>query len=64
MFRVFGPIVFLLLFALWLYTIVSVIKTPDHMYRAGTQVVWLLAVILVPMVGVPLYWILGSPQTR
>lgn len=62
MFRAFGPLVGLGLIALWVYTIVNVVRTPDHTYRAGNQVVWLLVVILVPFVGVPLYWILGAPQ--
>jgi hypothetical protein len=54
----------ILLVALWIRTIVLVIRTPDGAYRAGNQVVWLLVVILVPFIGVPLFYILGAPETR
>jgi hypothetical protein len=59
--RAIVPLVIIFLIALWVRTIIDIIKTQDYQYRAGNQVVWLLVVILVPVVGVPLYWILGSP---
>ncbi len=62
--RFFGLIVVVLLIALWVRTIIDIIRTQDYSYRAGNQVVWLLVVILVPFIGVPLYWILGAPQRR
>lgn len=64
MVRLFGPIVAIVLIALWVWTISSVIRTQDYQYRAGNQIVWLLLVIFLPFIGVPLYWILGAPQTR
>lgn len=64
MFRLFGPLVGLVLLVVWGFTIANIIRTGEHGYRAGNQIVWLLVVILVPVVGVPLYWILGAPQTR
>ncbi len=64
MFRLFGPLFGIAILVLWALTIASIIRTPDHAYRAGNQIVWLLVVILAAPVGVPLYWILGSPQTR
>jgi hypothetical protein len=64
MFRFGGPFVLIILLVLWAFTIASVVRTPDHAYRAGNQIVWLLVVILVPIIGVPLYWVLGAPQTR
>lgn len=62
MIKLVVPIVIILLFLVWIRTIVTIIKTPDLTYRAGNQIVWLLVVILIPFVGVPLYWILGAPQ--
>jgi len=62
LFRSVGPLVLLGLLALWVITLASIVRTPDHAYRAGSQIVWLLVVILVPFIGVPLYWILGAPQ--
>lgn len=63
MFRLLAPLILVLLIALWAFTIANVIRTPDHSYRAGNQLVWLLVVILVPFIGVPLYWIMGAPET-
>jgi hypothetical protein len=64
MIRFLGLIVFVLLIGLWVRTIIDIVRTQDYQYRAGNQVVWLLVVILVPIIGVPLYWILGAPQRR
>lgn len=64
MIRFVGLIVVILLIALWVRTIIDIIRTQDYQFRAGNQVVWLLVVILVPLVGVPLYYILGAPERR
>jgi hypothetical protein len=61
-FRLLLPLIGLLLIALWVRTIIDIIKNQDYRFRAGNQVVWLIVVILVPFVGVPLYWILGAPD--
>jgi len=63
-FRLVAPLVGIGLLVVWALTIANVIRTPDHAYRAGNQIVWVLVVIFVPIIGVPLYWILGAPQTR
>lgn len=62
MFRLLIPLVVIFLFALWVRTIIDIIKNQDYRFRAGNQVVWLIVVILVPIIGVPLYWILGAPD--
>ena len=62
LFRALLPILAILLIALWVRTIIDIIKNQDYRFRAGNQVVWLIVVILVPFVGVPLYWILGAPD--
>ena len=64
MIRFLGLIVVILLIGLWVRTIIDIVRTPDYQYRAGNQVVWLLVVILVPLVGVPLYYVLGAPERR
>ena len=64
MIRALPLLVAILLFALWVRTIMLIVRTPDHAYRTGNQVVWLLVVILVPFIGVPLYYILGAPAPR
>jgi hypothetical protein len=62
-FRLF-PILVIILIAIWVRTIIDIIKQQDYAFRAGNQVVWLLVVILVPFIGVPLYWVIGAPQAR
>ncbi|MGH2783739.1 MAG: PLDc N-terminal domain-containing protein [Actinomycetota bacterium] len=62
MFRLLVPLVVIFLIALWVRTIIDIIKNQDYRFRAGNQIVWLIVVILIPFVGVPLYWILGAPE--
>ena len=64
MVRLGGGLFFLLLIGVWVITIASVIRTPDGGYRAGNQIVWWLLVIRRPIIGVPLYWVIGAPTTR
>jgi hypothetical protein len=52
----------LVLLAAWIATLVNIIRTPEGSFRVGNQMMWLLIVILVPFVGVPLYWIMAAPQ--
>jgi hypothetical protein len=64
MIRLLFPLIGILLIVVWVRTIIDIVKTQDYRYRAGNQVVWLIVVILVPLIGVPLYWILGAPENR
>ena len=52
----------LVLLAAWIATLVNIIRTPEGSFRVGNQMMWLLIVILVPFIGVPLYWIMAAPQ--
>jgi phospholipase D-like protein len=62
MIRLLFPLVFIVLIVVWVRTILDIIRTQDYQYRAGNQIVWLLVVILLPLIGVPLYWVFGAPQ--
>ncbi|MEX2556421.1 MAG: PLDc N-terminal domain-containing protein [Actinomycetota bacterium] len=62
MFRLLIPLLVIFLIGLWVRTIIDIIKGQDYRFRAGNQIVWLLVVILLPIVGVPLYWIMGAPE--
>lgn len=62
MLRLLIPLLFIFLIGLWVRTIIDIIKMQDYRFRAGNQIVWLVVVILVPFVGVPLYWIIGAPE--
>lgn len=61
--RLIFPLVGLALIILWAYTIATIVKTPDYRYRTGNQLVWLLVVILAAPVGVPLFYIMGAPES-
>lgn len=61
-FRLLIPLVVIFLIAMWVRTIIDIIKVENYRFRAGNQIVWLLVVILLPFVGVPLYWIIGAPE--
>ena len=51
-------VVVLALAALWLMSLVDVLTKPDH-YRNGTQLIWVLVLLLSGPVGAVLYQWLG-----
>lgn len=51
-------------FAVWLYALIDVIRTPDHQYEAGTQLVWVLVVLFANIVGALIYLAIGRPRQR
>jgi phospholipase D-like protein len=57
-----GVLIVLVLVAAWIATVVNIIRTPEGTFRAGSQIPWVLLVVLAPFIGVPLYWILAAPQ--
>ncbi|HEY5974114.1 MAG TPA: PLD nuclease N-terminal domain-containing protein [Geobacteraceae bacterium] len=46
-------------FALWLWTLVDILKSE---FIGNNKLVWLVAVILVPVIGVILYLVMGRGQ--
>jgi Phospholipase_D-nuclease N-terminal len=52
----------LALVAVWVLTLVNIIRTPEGSFRVGSQIMWVLIVVLVPIIGVPLYWVMAAPQ--
>lgn len=60
-----GALLLLGAIALWAYTIAAVLRTPEGAFRNANQIAWLLVVILVPLIGVPLYWVMeGAARNR
>ncbi len=55
-----GPLLVALDFGLKLYAIGTV---PENR-RPSSSTAWLLLILMVPLVGFPLYWIIGSPYVR
>jgi phospholipase D-like protein len=54
----------IVLVAAWVATLVNIIRTPEGSFRVGSQMLWVLIVVLVPFIGVPLYWIMAAPPRR
>jgi len=50
--------------AAWIATLINIIRTPEGAFRAGSQIIWVLVVVLAPLIGVPLYWLMAAPQRR
>jgi hypothetical protein len=54
-------VVMLALFAVWVAALIEVINTPDG-YSAGSQLVWVLVLLLGGPIGLLLYGLLGRPN--
>lgn len=49
--------------ALWVWTIVDVVKVPDDsMFRAGASLVWVLVIVITGLIGAIIY--LGGRKAR
>jgi uncharacterized integral membrane protein len=50
---------------LLVFALVDAIRVPDDsMYRAGTKLIWVLVIVLLPVfVGPLIYLFVGAPQT-
>ena len=51
-------------FAVWLYALIDVIRTPDHQFQTGTQLIWVLVVLFANIVGALIYLAIGRPRQR
>ncbi len=51
-------------FAVWLYALIDVIRTPDDRFRTGTQLIWVLVVLFANIVGALIYLAIGRPRQR
>ena len=49
-------------FAVWLYALIDVIRTPDHQFETGTQLVWVLVVLFANIIGALVYLAIGRPR--
>lgn len=52
-------IVFAAAFVLWLWALVDILKNE---FTGSNKLIWLLVVILIPFVGMVLYWFIGREQ--
>ena len=62
-----GFVLFFLIFvvggiALFIYALVDVIRMPnDASFKAGTQLIWILVILLAQGIGAIIYMIVGRP---
>ncbi|MFI6906757.1 PLDc N-terminal domain-containing protein [Nonomuraea sp. NPDC050394] len=56
-----GVLVTLTVLAFWLYSLFDVITTPEDEVRNVPKTLWVLVIILVPVVGGLLWFLLGRP---
>lgn len=49
-------------FALWIWTLVDVVKVPsDDRFPVGDRVTWILVVVLAGIIGSIIYLVVGRP---
>jgi hypothetical protein len=46
-------------FAFWIWALVDILKNE---FTGSNKLIWLLAVIMVPLIGMILYWFIGREQ--
>ncbi|MFT4215098.1 MAG: PLD nuclease N-terminal domain-containing protein [Microbacterium sp.] len=63
MVRILLPVV-LVLIAFWVYSIVDCALQPPTRHRGVGKAVWLFIVVLLPIVGGVLWWVLGRSRPR
>jgi hypothetical protein len=56
------PIIGLALFALWIYALIDAIRTPESSFQTGTQLIWVIVILLGNVIGAIIYLIMGRPQ--
>jgi hypothetical protein len=54
----------LVLFALWVYTLIEVFSTPESAMRGLPKAAWVIIVLLLPLIGVVAWWVAGRPEPR
>jgi hypothetical protein len=52
------------LFALWIWSLVDVLRTPDPAFRTGTQLIWVIVIVFATVVGSIVYLAIGRPASR
>ena len=46
-------------FVFWLWVLIDILKSE---FKGSNKIVWLIAVILLPLLGAVLYWFIGREQ--
>jgi hypothetical protein len=53
-----------IVFCVWIYTLVDVIGTPEAAMRMLPKVAWVIVVLLFPLLGSIAWFVLGRPEGR
>jgi uncharacterized RDD family membrane protein YckC len=52
-------ILFVAVFVLWLWAMIDILKNE---FTGSNKLIWLLVVMLLPFIGMVLYWLIGRDQ--
>jgi hypothetical protein len=52
-------LIMLAAFAFWILALVDILKNE---FTGSNKLIWLLAVVMVPLIGMILYWFIGREQ--
>lgn len=63
-FLVLLPLIGLVLFGVWIYALVDAIRTPEEAFQTGTQLIWVIVILLGSVIGAIIYLVMGRPQHR
>jgi hypothetical protein len=62
LFLLIFPIIGLGLFALWIYALVDAIRTPEASFQTGSQLIWVIVILLGNVIGAIIYLVMGRPK--
>ena len=52
-------LIMLAAFAFWIWALVDILRNE---FTGSNKIIWLLAVVMVPLLGMILYWFIGREQ--
>lgn len=53
------PLLMLIILGIYIYSLVDILK---HEFRGKNKIVWIIVVLMFPLLGVLLYFLLGKKQ--
>ncbi|WP_346781474.1 PLD nuclease N-terminal domain-containing protein [Croceibacter atlanticus] len=53
------PLIMLIVLGVYIYSLVDILK---HEFRGNNKIVWIIVVLMLPLLGVFLYFLLGKKQ--
>ena len=53
------PLIMLIVLGVYIYSLVDILR---HEFRGNNKIVWIIVVLMLPLLGVFLYFLLGKKQ--